>query len=179
FSLEVTNNGGHSSLPTSDNAIVRLSDAIGRVFRYRFPVHLTETTKAYFERSAGLESGQTAADMRAIAANPADSASAARLSVSPFYNAQLRTTCVPTMIEGGHAPNALPQRARAVVNCRILPGEAPASIRAELVKVVADDSVHITPINDGAVGGAPSPLSPAIMGPLEKVTRQFWPGIPV
>ena len=149
------------------------------VARFHFPVRLTETTRAYFERSASLETGQTAADMRAIARDPRDSASAARLSISPFYNAQLRTTCVPTMIEGGHAPNALPQRAKAVVNCRILPGETPESIRAELVRVVADDSVRITPINDGAVGGAPSPLSPAIMVPVEKVTRQFWPGIPV
>ena len=179
FSFEVTNKGGHSSLPTPENAIARLADAIGRVARFRFPVGLSETTRAYFERSAALESGQLAADMRTIAKNPSDSASAARLSTSPFYNAQLRTTCVPTMIEGGHAPNALPQRARAVVNCRILPGEPAEQVRAQLVRVVGDDSVHVTPINDGAVGAAPSPLSPEIMLPLEKVTRQFWPGVPV
>ncbi len=179
YSLEVTDKGGHSSLPTPENAIARLADAIGRVARFHFPVRLTETTRAFFERSAGLESGQLAADMRAIARNPNDSASAARLSASSFYNAQLRTTCVPTMIEGGHAPNALPQRARAVVNCRVLPSESLAGVRAELVRVVADDSVHVTPINDGAVAGAPSPLTPAIMAPLEKVTRKFWPGVPV
>ena len=179
FALEVTDKGGHSSLPTPENAIARLADAIGRVARFHFPARLTETTRAYFERSAGLESGQLAADMRAIARNPDDSAAAARLSTSPFYNAQLRTTCVPTMIEGGHAPNALPQRAKAVVNCRILPVETPAQIRAELVRIVADDSVHVTPINDGAVAAAPSPLTPAITVPLEKVTRKFWPGLPV
>ncbi len=179
YSLEVTDKGGHSSLPTPENAIARLADAIGRVARFHFPVRLTETTRAFFERSAGLESGQLAADMRAIARNPNDSASAARLSASSFYNAQLRTTCVPTMIEGGHAPNALPQRARAVVNCRVLPSESLAGVRAELVRVVADDSVHVTPINDGAVAGAPSRLRPAIMAPLEKVTRKFWPGVPV
>jgi acetylornithine deacetylase/succinyl-diaminopimelate desuccinylase-like protein len=179
FALEVTDKGGHSSLPTPENAIARLADAIGRVARFHFPVRLTETTRAYFERSAALETGQTAADMRAIAKNARDSASAARLSTSPFYNAQLRTTCVPTMIEGGHAPNALPQKARAVVNCRILPGETPAQVGAELVRVVADDSVHVTPINDGARHTDESPLSPEIMVPLEKVTRQFWPGIPV
>ncbi len=179
YSLEVTDKGGHSSLPTPENAIARLADAIGRVARFHFPVRLTETTRAFFERSAGLESGQLAADMRAIARNPNDSASAARLSASSFYNAQLRTTCVPTMIEGGHAPNALPQRARAVVNCRVLPSESLAGVRAELVRVVADDSVHVTPINDGAVAGAPSRLTPAIMAPLEKVTRKFWPGVPV
>ncbi|MEP6551687.1 MAG: peptidase dimerization domain-containing protein, partial [Gemmatimonadales bacterium] len=144
--------------------IARLSDAIGRVARFHFPVRLTETTRAYFERSAGLETGQTAADMRTIARDAGDSASAARLSLSPFYNAQLRTTCVPTMIEGGHAPNALPQRAKAVVNCRILPGETPAEIRAELVRVVADDSVHVTAINDASAGPAkPSPLTAEIM----------------
>ena len=179
FSFEVTDNGGHSSLPTPENAIARLADAIGRVARFRFPVRLTETTRAYFERSAALETGQVAADMRAIARDANDSASAARLSRSPFYNAQLRTTCVPTMIEGGHAPNALPQRTKAVVNCRIMPGETPAAIRAELVRVVADDSVHITPINDGAVAAAPSPLTPEIMVPLEKVTREYLPGVPV
>ena len=179
FSLEVTDKGGHSSLPTPENSIARLADAIGRVVRFHFPVRLTETTRAYFERSAGLETGQLAADMRSIARDPRDSASAARLSTSPFYNAQLRTTCVPTMIEGGHAPNALPQRARAVVNCRVLPGESLAGVRAELVRIVADDSVHVTPINDGAAAAAPSPLSPGIMVPLEKVTRQLWPGVPV
>jgi acetylornithine deacetylase/succinyl-diaminopimelate desuccinylase-like protein len=179
FALEVTDKGGHSSLPGTENAISRLADAIGRISRFRFPVQLTETTRAYFDRSAALETGQTAADMRAISRNPNDSASAARLSRSPFYNAQLRTTCIPTMIEGGHAPNAIPQRARAVVNCRIIPGEKPAVVQAELSRVVADDSVRLTPINDGAVAGAPSPLSPEIVGPLERVTRQLWAGVPV
>ena len=180
FSLEVTDKGGHSSMPTPQNAIARLADAIGRVVRFHFPVRLTETTRAYFERSAGLETGQTAADMRTISRDAHDSASAARLSTSPFYNAQLRTTCVPTMIEGGHAPNALPQRARAVVNCRILPGDTPAQIGAELVRVVADDSVHVTAINDGSARPTgESPLTPEITLPVEKVTRQFWPGVPV
>jgi acetylornithine deacetylase/succinyl-diaminopimelate desuccinylase-like protein len=180
FALEVTNKGGHSSLPTTDNAIARLADGVGRVARFHFPVRLTETTRAYFERSAGLETGQTAADMRAIARNPNDSASAARLSTSTFYNAQLRTTCVPTMIAGGHAPNALPQRARAVVNCRILPGDTPAQVRADLVRVVADDSVHVTGITEPrAAPAGESPLVPEVVLPLEKVTRQLWPGVPV
>lgn len=180
FSLEVTDKGGHSSLPTPENAIARLADAIGRVASFHFPVRLTETTRATFERTAGLETGQTAADMHTIARNPHDSASAARLSASPFYNAQLRTTCVPTMIEGGHAPNALPQRAKAIVNCRILPGETPAETRATLVRVVADDSVRVTAVDETAVGvAAESALMPAVMVPLEKVTRQFWPGVPV
>ncbi len=180
FALEVTDKGGHSSLPTPYNAIARLAEGIGRVSRYRFPVRLTETTRVYFERSANLESGQTAADMRAIAKDPKDSASAARLSMSPLYNAELRTTCVPTMIEGGHAPNALPQRARAVVNCRIIPKETPAQVKAELVRVVADDSVRVTGINEGSAAvPTPSPLTPEIVEPVEKVTRKLWPGVPV
>jgi len=178
FWLTVTNKGGHSSMPTPDNAISRLADAIGRVSRFHFPVNLNETTRAYFERSAGLATGQTAADMRAIARNERDSAAAARLSVSPFYNAQLRTTCVPTMLEGGHAPNALPQTARALVNCRILPTETPEAVRATLVRVIADDSVKVTPIDSGAPG-KPSPLLPAVMNPVEKVTQRLWPGVPV
>jgi acetylornithine deacetylase/succinyl-diaminopimelate desuccinylase-like protein len=178
FYLTVTNKGGHSSMPTPDNAIARLSDAIGRVSRFHFPVHLNETTRAYFERSAALQSGQTAADMRAIAKNERDSVAAAHLSASPFYNAQLRTTCVPTMLEGGHAPNALPQMARALVNCRILPEETPAQVQAVLVRVIADDSVKVTPIDSGKPGTA-SALRPSVMVPVEKVTQKLWPGVPV
>jgi acetylornithine deacetylase/succinyl-diaminopimelate desuccinylase-like protein len=180
FALEVTNKGGHSSLPTPDNAIARLANGIGRIARFDFPVHLTETTRSYLIGSSKLESGQTAADMLAIAANPNDSAAAARLSVSPFYNAQLRTTCVPTMVEGGHAPNALPQRARAIVNCRILPGERVGDVQATLVRVVADDSVHITPVDDGPrAPAAPSALRSDILGPLQTVTRRLWGDVPV
>jgi acetylornithine deacetylase/succinyl-diaminopimelate desuccinylase-like protein len=178
FWLTVTNKGGHSSMPTPDNAISRLADAIGRVSRFHFPVNLNETTRAYFERSSGLASGQTAADMHAIAKNERDSAAATRLSASPFYNAQLRTTCVPTMLEGGHAPNALPQTARALVNCRILPTETPDGVRATLVRVIADDSVRVTPIDSGHPG-KPSPLLPSVMNPVEKVTERLWPGVPV
>jgi acetylornithine deacetylase/succinyl-diaminopimelate desuccinylase-like protein len=180
YALEVTNPGGHSSLPTTDNAIARLADAISRVARFRFPVQLTETTRAYFEKSAALETGQVAVDMRAIARNPANSPPAMRLSVSPFYNAQLRTTCVPTMIEGGHAPNALPQRVRAVINCRIMPGIAPARVQTQLRTVINDDSVHITPIDDHtAAPSPPSRLTPAVTEPIDRVTARLWPGVPV
>jgi acetylornithine deacetylase/succinyl-diaminopimelate desuccinylase-like protein len=180
FALEVTNKGGHSSLPTPDNAIARLADAIGRVARFHFPVHLTETTKAYLQGSAKFESASNGTDMRTIAAKPSDSAAAARLSTSPFYNAQLRTTCVPTMVEGGHAPNALPQRARAIVNCRILPGETVGDVQATLVRVVADDSVHLTTVDDGTrQPAAASPLRADIMTPLQRVTRRLWGDVPV
>jgi acetylornithine deacetylase/succinyl-diaminopimelate desuccinylase-like protein len=178
FRLEVTNPGGHSSRPRRDNAIVRLAAALTKVGAYRFPVHLNETTRAFFERSAALSSGQEAADMRAIAANERDSAAAERLSASIFYNAQLRTTCVPTMIEGGHAPNALPQTARAVVNCRILPGETPAETRAALARVIGDDSVKVTPV-DSSRSAAVSPLSPLIMGAVQRVSDAMTPGLPI
>jgi acetylornithine deacetylase/succinyl-diaminopimelate desuccinylase-like protein len=180
FALEVTNKGGHSSLPTPDNAIAELAGAIGRVSRFKFPVHLTETTRVFFERLADIQTGQAASDMRAIARNPKDSVSAAHLSMSPIFNAQLRTTCVPTMIEGGHARNALPQHVRAIVNCRIMPGESSEHIRAELKRVVADDSVHVTPIEEPRAGPAgESPLVAEVTVPVEKVTRRLWPGVPV
>lgn len=176
YALVVTNPGGHSSQPTPDNAIVRLASALVAVGHYTFPVHLTETTRGFLARYAALEEGQTAADMRTVAANEHDSAAVARLSRSPFYNAQLRTTCVPTMLAGGHAPNALPQTARATVNCRIMPGETPAATLATLVGVIGDDSVRVTPI-DSAQPAAPSPLTPTVMGPVERVTARLWPGV--
>jgi acetylornithine deacetylase/succinyl-diaminopimelate desuccinylase-like protein len=143
-------------------------------------VRLTETTRIFFERFASLQTGETASDMRAIAKDERDSASAERLSRSPLYNAELRTTCVPTMIEGGHAPNALPQRARAVVNCRIIPSETPAQTKAELVRVVNDDSVRVTAITESSAAvPTPSPLTPEIVQPVEAVTRRLWPGVPV
>ncbi len=178
FRLAVTSPGGHSSRPRRDNAIVRLAAALVKVGAYRFPVHLDETTRAYFARSAALTSGQEAADMRAIAATERDSAAADRLSASIFYNALLRTTCVPTMLEGGHAPNALPQSASANVNCRILPVETPAETQAALVRAIADDSVQVTPI-DSARAVAASPLSPLIMGAVQRVNDALTPGLPI
>ncbi|MFL5560731.1 MAG: M20/M25/M40 family metallo-hydrolase [Gemmatimonadaceae bacterium] len=176
FTLEVTNPGGHSSQPTPDNAIVRLAAALVAVGHYAFPVHLTETTRGFLTRYAAVEDTATARDMRAVAANERDSAAATRLSRSPFYNAQLRTTCVPTMLSGGHAPNALPQAAKATVNCRIMPGETPAATRAALVRAIGDDSVHVTPVENAQLA-SPSPLTPTVMGPIERVTARLWPGV--
>src|SRR5262249_54494212 len=123
YRLEITNRGGHSSLPVRDNAIYRLAEALVRLSKFSFPLKLNETTRGFFERLAETEDTQTAADIRAILAGRPDPAalSAVRLSGNPVYNAQLRTTCVATMLDGGHAGNALPQAARATVNCRILP----------------------------------------------------------
>jgi acetylornithine deacetylase/succinyl-diaminopimelate desuccinylase-like protein len=178
FALEVRNKGGHSSLPEPDNAIVRLGQALDRVQRHAFPVELNAITRAYFQQMAGIESGALAADMRAVAATRPDAAAAERLARLPFYNARLRTTCVPTMITGGHAENALPQSARATVNCRVLPGHAPDEIQAELARAVADPTVAIsvaTPLDPSPA----SPLPPDLQASSARAAGAVWPGVPV
>lgn len=178
YRLEVHNPGGHSSLPTKDNAIYRLAAALGRLSAFDFPIDLNEVTRNYFTRSAALEGGQLGADMRGVVATPIDSAAARRLSAVPLYNALLRTTCVATMLEAGHAENALPQTARATVNCRILPTESAGDIQHTLVRVIADSAVTVTPMAP-AKPSPPSPLTPAVMKPIEQVTAALWPGVPV
>jgi len=178
FKLEVRNKGGHSSRPTKDNAIYRLSNALARVEKHDFPVMLNEVTRAYFERLAQAETGQTAADMRAVAKNPTDAAAVRRLSASPVYNSMLRTTCVATQLEGGHAPNALPQLARANVNCRVLPDHDVKDVHAALVRLAGDTAVHVSALPT-ARGAPPSPLTPEVLQPIEKLTREMWPGVPV
>src|SRR5262249_18579899 len=148
FQLEVKNKGGHSSVPSKDNAIYHLAEGLVRLSKYDFPVDLTETTRAYFGKMATLESGPRAADMKAISGATPDQKALARLSASPRENALLRTTCVATMAEAGHAENALPQTARATVNCRIMPGESPQAVQKTLVKVLADDQIAVTPMAD-------------------------------
>jgi acetylornithine deacetylase/succinyl-diaminopimelate desuccinylase-like protein len=178
FKLEVHNPGGHSSLPRKDNAIYRLAAALGRLSQFQFPVDLNEVTRNYFTHTAATETGQMSADMRAVAATTPDPAAAARLSAVPLYNALLRTTCVATMLEGGHAENALPQMARATVNCRILPTESADQIQRTLVRIVADTGVAVTSLAP-AKPSPPSPLTPAVMKPIEQVTASLWPGVPV
>src|SRR5438552_1088650 len=178
FRLEVRNAGGHSSRPVKDNAIYHLAAGLTRLSEYQFPVRLNEVTIEYFKRMAGLTGGQTGADMKAVAKSSPDRAALGRLSKSPYDNALLRTTCVATRLEGGHADNALPQTARAVVNCRIIPGDSPVEVRSALVRVLNDQKISVTPIDD-AVASQPSPLKPEIMGAIERITTQMWPGIPV
>ncbi len=176
FLLEVKNKGGHSSVPSRDNAIYHLAEGLVRLSKFSFPVNLNETTRAYFERTAQFEGEQTAADMRAMLSDRPDPAamSFVRLAANPVYNAQLRTTCVATMLEGGHAVNALPQLATAKVNCRIMPGEPVDGVKATLERVLADDQITVTQI-DQAVLSAPSALHEEIMGAIEKLSREFWP----
>lgn len=178
FILEATNPGGHSSVPVRDNAITHLAEALVRIGNHDFPVRLNEVTRAYFARSAEIVGGEMGAAMRALVANPSDEAAAAVLSRDPRYNSQLRTTCVATLLEGGHASNALPQRARATVNCRILPDESPAEVRRVLEGLVGSAKVTVTPVGE-ARNSPPSPLTPELMAAIERITGQMWPGVPV
>lgn len=180
FRLEVKNAGGHSSLPVKDNAIYHLAAGLARLQNYEFPVALGEITRTYFERSAAVESDpRVAADMRAVARPEPDLAAAARLSAAlPYYNAQMRTTCVATLLEGGHATNALPQLAAANVNCRILPGAMPSAVRDTLIKVLADPAITVSFVGE-ARPSKPSPLRPDVMAVVESLTRQMYPGVVV
>lgn len=178
FRLEVRNRGGHSSRPEQDNAIYHLADGLARLAQFDFSVALNEVTRTYFQRMSAIETGQLAADMRAVTAAQPDPGAVARLSAIPYYNALLRTTCVATRLEGGHADNALPQLARALVNCRILPGESPVEVRRTLVGVLADTQVAVTPVLE-AQPSPPSPLTPEVLGAIERATTALWPGVPV
>jgi acetylornithine deacetylase/succinyl-diaminopimelate desuccinylase-like protein len=180
YTLEVRNRGGHSSVPAKDNAIYRLAEGLSRLSKFSFPFKLNETTRAYFERTADLEGDQMAADIRSVISGRPDPASLSlvRLSANPAYNAQLRTTCVATMLEGGHAYNALPQLARATVNCRIMPGDPVDEVKATLVRVLADDQISVTQIGEPVLS-APSALHEEIMGAITKLSAEFWPGAPI
>jgi acetylornithine deacetylase/succinyl-diaminopimelate desuccinylase-like protein len=178
FRLESKNPGGHSSRPVKDNAIYHLSQGLERLAAFEFPVHMNEVTRAYFERMAAFQSDpKIAADMRAVARSNPDPQAVARLSEgSAYYNALMRTTCVATMLSGGHAPNALPQLATANVNCRILPGEAPEGIRETLTNIVADQKIDLTFVAK-ANPSSPSPLTPDVMQPIESTTKAMFPGV--
>jgi acetylornithine deacetylase/succinyl-diaminopimelate desuccinylase-like protein len=180
YRLEVTNRGGHSSVPVRDNAIYRLAEGLSRLSKFTFPFRFNETTRAYFERIAELESEQMASDIRSVLSARPDPASLSlmRLSANPAYNAQLRTTCVATMLEAGHAGNALPQTARATVNCRILPGEPVDDVRAALVRVLADDQIAVQQLGEPVLS-APSALHEEILGTITRLSAELWPGVPI
>jgi len=179
YALEATDKGGHSSLPRpADNPVYRLAPALGRLAAYQFPVKLNEVSRGFFERSAALETGALAEDMRGVLKDAPDSAAVAHLSAVPFYNSKLRTTCVATMMEAGHAENALPQSARATVNCRILPGEPAAEVTATLERLAADDRIALRTVY-APIPSGPSPLTPAIMGPIERLVAEQFPNVPI
>ena len=181
FTLTATNPGGHSSVPRPDNAIYELADALARLARFIFPVELNPTSRAFFEQTAKVEQPQTAAAMRAIAANTRDSTAAATLSRDPRYASMLRTTCVATRLAGGHAYNALPQTATANVNCRMAPTSSVEVVRATLARVIADTGIKIS----FATGQRPDfpasvpPIEPAVLTVTTELTKKMWGDIPV
>jgi acetylornithine deacetylase/succinyl-diaminopimelate desuccinylase-like protein len=175
YQLDVKNRGGHSAVPSKDNAIYHLAEGLARLSKFDFPLHLNATTRAYFERAAQFEDPQTAADMLGILLDPPDQAAVARLSASPLHHAELRTTCVATMLEAGQAINALPQLASAKVNCRIMPGEPVDDVTGTLKRVLADDQISLT-LLDPPVVSEPSALREDVIGPIERLSQEFFPG---
>jgi acetylornithine deacetylase/succinyl-diaminopimelate desuccinylase-like protein len=178
FELVARDKGGHSSRPAPGNAIYRLAAALARVEKLAFPVELNEVTRAYFERLARIEKGDGARAMAALVKNPRDAAAVRQLSAQPTYNATLRTTCVATQISGGHAPNALPQEARALVNCRALPGHAQAEVERALVAAVGDPSIALTALRERE-SSAPARVDRKFLGAVTRVSNSMWPGVPV
>ena len=180
YSVEVTNPGGHSARPVKENAIYRLSDALIRLRGYDFAVQSNAATRGYFGAMAKLLPDAAAPAMAAFAANPADAKAAATIAAAdPSWNAVLRTTCVATMIEGGHATNALPQRARANVNCRIFPGTSVEAVRQELERVIGDPQVKIGTLETRSEIAPPPPLSDRVIGPAKKAANEVFPGVPL
>lgn len=179
YHLEVVNPGGHSSRPVKSNAIYHLAEGLTRLGGYEFPVQLNDTTRAYFSRMSGIVGGATGDAMKALVKDPGNANAAAALSLDPRLNAMLRTTCVATLMDAGHASNALPQRARATVNCRIFPGVGIEEVRRILAGVVADPEISITTVEPSDPVVLPPPLTPAIMKPIEQVMQRIYPGIEV
>jgi acetylornithine deacetylase/succinyl-diaminopimelate desuccinylase-like protein len=180
FRLESKNAGGHSSLPVKDNAIYHLAQGLARLAAFEFPVELNDVTRGYFEKSASVETDpKVAADMRAVAGRTPDLAAAARLAAArPYWNSIMRTTCVATRLEGGHANNALPQLAAANVNCRMLPGAPPNAVRDALIQALADPKITVSFVNE-ATPSRPTVLRPDVISAVETLTRQLYPGVVV
>ncbi len=179
FTLVTTNPGGHSSRPSKDNAIYHLAGALNRLAAFDFPIRLNEATRNHFEKMAVIEGGASGAAMAAVAKDPTNAAAVAEVIKDPSRNSMMRTTCVATMVNAGHAPNALPQRAEANVNCRILPGETLASVRDQLIAVFADDKIAVSMVGVPSPVSPPPPLTKTILGPIQQVSAKMWPGVPL
>ncbi len=181
YTLEARNPGGHSSMPRPDNAIYELAAALAKIQVYTFPVHLNPTTQAFFHETSKLsaEPQSMAQAMEAISVNPNDRLANMVLSRDPMFNSTLRTTCVATLLQGGHAENALPQRATANVNCRIAPGETIEQTRQALMAAVADPGVTITTQPQRGPIGKPAPLDPVVFEPAKTLAAEMYPGMPI
>ena len=178
FTLETHSPGGHGSLPGPDNAIYRLASGLIRIEAFKFPVMLTATTRASFQQLGSLETGSTAADMHAVAKDPPDLVAAERLSRNVRLNAQLRTTCVATLISGGHAENALPQRAKATIQCRMMPGDSADNVQNRLLAALADPAISIT-LDAPPIVSPESPPTPQLMKRVTSLVHSMWPDVPV
>jgi acetylornithine deacetylase/succinyl-diaminopimelate desuccinylase-like protein len=179
FRIEATNVGGHSSIPIRDNAIYELADAITKIRDFEFPLMLTDTTRAYFTKAAPARGGEMGKAMLAIAANPNDKAAEAILNTDRSYHSMLRTTCVATLLDGGHANNALPQRAGVNVNCRIFPGVPAEDVRESLEKTIADPKMSVKRVDLRGPEAKAPPLDPKIVLPAEKLVAKYYPGVPL
>lgn len=178
FTLETFNAGGHSSRPTPENAVYQMTQALAKVQAYQFPIEFNDTTRAYLTRFGAIVGGDRGADMKAVAAT-GDTAALARVQQDPSLNSMLHTTCVATQIDGGHAPNALPQHVSANVNCRIFPGHPPEEIRQQLIAAIGDPGVKVSFQSEPEQAGPPPPLTKEILGPIEQLTKEMFPGVPV
>ncbi len=179
FVLKLTDPGGHSSRPGSSNPIATMGTALAKIWDYKFPTKISPLTKAYLEGSAAKAPADIAPAMRAYAANPTDAAAITALSARPEYVGQIRTTCVPTMVNGGHAPNALPQSVQANVNCRIFPGTTRAEVQKTLGDIIANPAISVAFKDNGTLESIESPLEPKIMAAIRKAIDQRAPGLAI
>ena len=178
FTFEITGPGGHSSKPRPNNVITALGKALGNLDGLKFPTEVNGFTRAYLTALAPRVDAETGAAIRRLLADPQDAAANAMINKSVSWNAMLRTTCIPTLMEGGHASNAQPQRARATINCRLLPGSPVGPLESAIVAAVNNPEIKVTTITGGA-RPPPTPLTPAVMGPIQKVAAKMFPGVPV
>jgi acetylornithine deacetylase/succinyl-diaminopimelate desuccinylase-like protein len=179
YTLTVLNTGGHSSVPRKDNAIYSLANALARIEQYTFPVELNDITRPFFEQTAKVEMPSLAAAMRALVANPADTAAARIISTDPRYASMLRTTCVATRLFAGHANNALPQTATANVNCRIAPTSSGSQVKAALERVIGDATVKVTGAREDRKDGDPGPINATLLQATTQLTNKMFGGVPV
>jgi acetylornithine deacetylase/succinyl-diaminopimelate desuccinylase-like protein len=177
FNLKAINPGGHSSLPRDDNAIYDLANSLVQISEYRFPIMLNEVTEAYFKGTAEVEGGPIAIDIATMLADPSNELAVTRIQSEPGWNARLRTTCVATRLNGGHADNALPQTAEATVNCRMLPTHDPQEVLS-ILRRVAGSQVEVTAMGQ-ANPSPPSPLRASVLEPIQEITEEMWPGVPI
>jgi len=179
YKLETVNPGGHSSIPVPDNAIYELAADIGKIAAFEFPLEMTETTRTFFARTGASRGDDMGKAMVALAANPNDKDAERIVNTDRTYHSMLRTTCVATLLEGGHANNALPQHAAANINCRIFPGHSVEEIQAKLAEVIGDPKAKLTPVPPIRPLAKSPPLDPKVVGPATKLAAKYFPGVPV